>query len=485
MISSDWVKTLNKSLSFVLLAAVIFSAPAYADNFSDRFTVNGQVTLQHIITENRDLSTGISETAISKSVQPRIRVKADITENLSAYSDVRALLISADDTASAEDDTGSSVSTNENFLELRQAWLKYSNFLGKPPLSIQVGRQRLREDKTIWWNRDFDAVRAEYNSTLFKGFAGIGQNLGSYRTNESDYLEDEKDRFRSFAQGEWQYIRDHFFGARFLYEDDHSGIESVGSLVNAFDRDDEDFEGFWAGARLSGQHKPKSSFLGPIDYSVDLIGVAGEEDVLTTIAGPSPVFRQVSDVNNRDVLGWAFDGSVDIALNTALNPTLTFGYAYGSGDDDMGDGTNHAFRQSGLHGNSSRLGLSSGSVRNYGEVLRPELSNLHILTAGAGIPLCKASDVNAFYHYYRLAENATSFRQASIAAPLNGTDKSVGQGLDIVFNMNLSDSFGWTIPGLQDTRLKLTASGFKAGDAFGTADGETSFRSFAELQIRF
>ena len=82
--------------------------------------------------------------------------------------------------------------------------------------------------------------------------------------------------------------------------------------------------------------------------------------------------------------GYALDASATYRIsNHPLNPKVTLGYAYGSGDDNPNDTTNHEFRQTGLQSNESKFG-GIPKFKVYGEALDPELSNLKIFTMGFG-----------------------------------------------------------------------------------------------------
>lgn len=476
---------IRPALRIAVLIGVMGTAPsALAEDFYKGVKVSSMLTFQHILTDNRDLGLNNLNTGESYSVQPRVRIDVPLGDNTNIHSDVRALIIDSENGVGAEDETGISSNAGEGFVELRELWLEHSSLFGHIPLSIQAGRQRIREPRALWWNRDFDAVRLKYDSTLFKGFAGIGQNLAAYRTNESDFGEDQEDRFRAFAEGSWQYSKDHFVEARMLYENDYSGIEQVGTFVPANDIDKEDFDLLWFGGRLKGRENFEGTTLAFMDYRLDLMGVAGEEDVLTTgfAAGSS---RPVTQSRSRDVFGYGIDAGVNVKLKGEHAPLLSFNYAFGSGDENPNDGRDEGFRQTGLHGNSSRLGLSSSGVRNYGEVLRPELSNLHVISAGLGVPVSTASDVSLFYHYYRLDEAASQLRADGLAANLNNRDKFLGQGADFVINTHLLDAFKIKSNVFDDARLRFNLGAFKAGDAYGAGEDEFSFRTFSELMLRF
>jgi hypothetical protein len=254
-----------------------------------------------------------------------------------------------------------------------------------------------------------------------------------------------------------------------------------GDIIPETKRDDQDHHVAWAGIRAAGTLKPRDSLIEKFGYKLDLIGAGGSEDDIATVSGPGSRERTITAVNGRKVRAWAFDGRLTFVLNTLLKPVVTLGYAFGSGDGDPSSGTDHAFRQSGMQTNASPLGLSANSVYQYGEVLRPELSNLHILTAGAAFPMGESADLGFFYHYYALAEDADFLRRASVSARLAGADKSLGQEADLVFNMDAGQLFRQEKGKIV---FRTTAGVFDAGPAYGAAENEKSVRIFTELGYR-
>lgn len=464
----------------VCLCALL-SLPAQATAETFKLKLNPSVSTQFKALENDDLGTATDNQLHSYTVAPRLRAQLDISDKVQAVVDVRA--VTSDGSTPGEDETGESSSTND-YLEARQYYLKLNGgTAGIDNVNVQIGRQRIREDRSLWWNRDIEAARVNYDSTLIKGFVGVAQALSSNRTSD-DFFEASKDRLRFFGEGSWQYKPGQFIEARALYENDHSGTGAVGNTILTDDRDDEDFKLGWYGARARGDAAPASGHVRKLAYRLDALVVGGTEDLVTTAAAGTDN-RTITAVTNRDVFGWALDAGADLALDAPLNPTITLGYAFGSGDSDPGDNTDHEFRQSGLHGNSSLPGLASGSVYHYGEVLRPELANLHIVTLGAGIPVGENSDLSLFYHYYRLAQDATSLRSSTVRAALNGTDKDIGQELDLIFNSRLSDALGLELDPLEQIKLRASAGVFHAGGAYSVAEDENAARLFTELLFGF
>ena len=77
---------------------------------------------------------------------------------------------------------------------------------------------------------------------------------------------------------------------------------------------------------------------------------------------------------------------------------LIAAYAWGSGE--QGNDRDGTFRQTGLQDNDAVLsGVTS--FRYYGELLDPELANLHILTAGIGGRLSRNVSLELVGHRYR------------------------------------------------------------------------------------
>ncbi|MBU6234404.1 MAG: alginate export family protein [Alphaproteobacteria bacterium] len=461
-------------LAVLMGSTCVFSAGAHAQEV--KFKVDPSLTMQFRGLENSDLGTGSENQLHNWALLPRARVSADIGKAVQAVVDARA--VTTDGSTPGEDDTGESLSTRD-YLELRQYYLKFKgDEFGAENYDLTVGRQRIREDVGMWWNRDIEAVRVNYNATLVKGFVAVAEQLSSNKTLD-DFHEAQEDRLRFLGEATYQYQPQQYFGVRALYENDHSGTGSVGDTILSENQDDEDFNLLWAGARANG------TLSEGLNYRLDGIVVSGDEDTITTAAAGTGS-RTITGVSNTDVFGWAVDANMEWTVDElALKPTFIFGYAYGSGDGDSTDSTDHEFRQSDLHGNSSLAGASSGSVYHYGEVLRPELSNIHILTLGAGAPISESANLNFMYHYYRLDEETTGLRSSGVRAALNNTDKDLGQELDVILNVDLTKALNFMPTQIKQTKLRASAGVFRAGEAYGAAEDENSARVFTELVFSF
>jgi len=140
---------------------------------------------------------------------------------------------------------------------------------------------------------------------------------------------------------------------------------------------------------------------------------------------------------HRDLNATAVDvGVTYLRRDLTWSPSLTVGYALGSGDEVSGDQKDGAFRQTGYQDNSARFGGVT-SVFYYGALLDPELSNLSILTLGCGVRPLRDTSVDVFYHKYRQDQLDDKLRGDLIDPPArpNGQSDDIGWEVDLVVGL--------------------------------------------------
>jgi hypothetical protein len=185
--------------------------------------------------------------------------------------------------------------------------------------------------------------------------------------------------------------------------------------------------------------------------------------------------RSVADgVIRRDVTGWAFDAGLSWMLPVSLEPRLFAGYALGSGDAKPEEGTDRSFRQTGIEANEAGFG-GVERFQSYGVVLDPELSNLGVVTFGAGLSLLQSSSLDLVYHHYRQVEPATFLRDSRLEFELTGESRDLGHGIDLVLALE-----EW-----ERVEFELVAAAFQAGRAFGDERGTWSVGGFFAARIAF
>jgi hypothetical protein len=359
---------------------------------------------------------------------------------------------------------------SDTYLERGEMWLYTEGLLGLP-LNFDVGRLDFEDERRWWWNTELDAARLEWEADAWDVTIAVARELGSERSDRS-WVEPENDRvFRILAEGSWDFAVDHGFEFFALHQRDHSPTERPGAVVSLEREDDSDADLTWLGARVMGVFDLGAR--GLLGYWLDAGYVWGEEDFLEfdDISSSRSVLEEVI---HRDVRGWGFDVGVQWLPSWAFEPRFFLAYAQGSGDSHPESGDDRAFRQTNLHDNEAGFG-GVERFNAYGVLLDPELSNLRILTLGAGISLLRSSSLDLVYHYYRQVDAAPFLRDARIEADLTGRSPDVGHEVDLVLALE-----EW-----ERLEFEFIASAFRPGAAFGRFEGKWSYGGFFAARYAF
>jgi alginate production protein len=177
--------------------------------------------------------------------------------------------------------------------------------------------------------------------------------------------------------------------------------------------------------------------------------------------------------DSTDYQGWAVDvGST--WSPASLDPVyVTMGFATTSGDDDVDDGRDTSFRQTGLHDNNGKWGGIT-SFRYYGELLDPELSNLSIWTLGVGARLTPKTSLDFVAHKYMQVDASDSMRDIGVdQKKLDGGSRDLGFEYDLILG-----SREWA-----PWQCELVFGSFRPGSAF--ADSEEAWITKAQFRYRF
>jgi alginate production protein len=178
------------------------------------------------------------------------------------------------------------------------------------------------------------------------------------------------------------------------------------------------------------------------------------------------------DGSNK-VRGFGFDLGSTYEFDLSLEPSITLGYAFGTGDGDPDDDVDNSFRQTGLQNNEGSFN-GVPDFQYYGELLDPELSNLSIFTAGTGINLTEESSIDLVYHYYLQHKASDSLRDAGIDADPDGQSKRLGSEIDLIIGYE----------GTKGLELALKLGYFIPGEAF-PSESENGFLTRLEIQYEF
>jgi alginate production protein len=310
-----------------------------------------------------------------------------------------------------------------------QAFATVRNDSGRT--QVHVGRRNYEDDRHWLYDTSMDVVAATFREGVFRAEVSMGREI-LVDLDLAPQNRQVKDRIDTFMlYGEYRGIEDLRLAAYSITRHDRSGVEGRPQLL---------------GLRALGN--PADG----LNYWAELAYTGGH------------------DATGRKFSGQGLDAGFTYSFaRVAHRPHVSLGYAFGSGDANPNDSRNREFRQSGLQSNEIRLG-GIPKFKIYGETLDPELSNLHILTAGIGFRPTPQTSVELVYHAYRLDQVAQELRNSALTAEMNQLDnvapsKDVGRALDIVLGFR-------NVFGLKRLGIDLRAGWFYPGKAFRRNEGD-------------
>lgn len=348
--------------------------------------------------------------------------------------------------------------------ERGETWIRFDNLLGQD-LTLKLGRQNFEEPRRWWWDDDLDAagLRYRHGSGVFE--FGFGRELPRKSLREKFSDPEHEGVFRVLARANWLYLNNHGLDLFSLYHDDRSRTPSVGAFVSPDSEDPSDARLWWGGIRASGS---ETGAYGEFSYWADAAIVLGNEKLLELAGAPGNP-QVVTSRRKQRVRGWAFDSGLRWDSPLPAEPLFTLGYAVGSGDKTQESGSDRAFRQTGLESNDEEF-------RTYGEILRPELSNLSIPVVAVRLPILSKTYVEFAYRHFRQIHAAPFVRgEARIEAEPNGINKNIGQE--------------WMLYSLikewKKIEIELVGAAFRAGNAYGALSGKMAYSLFTKITFEF
>lgn len=351
--------------------------------------------------------------------------------------------------------------------ERDQTWV-YFERIGGSGFGLQLGRQNFKEPRSWWWDDDLDAARLYYDRGPLHAELAYARELLPLSNSDDDIAPEQQGITRTLGTVSWLWAPRQKLDLYFLRSADRSPNGAIGSLVASDREDQSDAQLTWFGLRASGGRS--IGRWGSINYWLDQAWVNGDERQIgyqDTVNG-----SRIDSIDSVKVSGTGLD--VGLSWQAPWTLPVSLGVSVARGSAGRGDANDGGFRQTGLHRNKMKT-FGVNRYRTYGEVLRPELSNLRVETATVGVPFGTNSSLELAWHRYRQLTAARSLRDARIDADLTGASPDVGSALDLVIGIREG----------QHTDVALTVGFFRAGEAFGANRGATARQIALEATWNF
>lgn len=405
-------------LAAVAAAAAVLAAPTAAAK--DKWNLEGHFELDFEHEENFDLDTASAEDFTTLEAELRVRLE---------YAPVDGVQFNLQVRPRRKFDLHEEDHERDRVTELQ---LEEAYMVVAPPgsgVEIQIGRTEFKDKREWIYDENLDGVRVGVTA----GKVGIEASITRETLISADLLRTDKE----------DPVNNYHVYADYPLNDDNALAAWWMGRWSAESGSDSHTQFF--GLRAMGE-----AFKG-LEYHLELAYAGGHED-------------------GADISGFAADAGVYYTADAPLKPFAVLGYAFGSGDGDPADGTDHNFRQTDLQDNNGRTGTAN-KYQYYGEMLEPELSNIHILSAGGGFWPAKHLSAAFLYHRYSQHRAADFLRDSNLDDEPLGLDRDLGEEFDVVIGYYKK----------RRLRIKATAGWFRPGDAFAaTADDAV----FGGLEVR-
>ena len=332
-------------------------------------------------------------------------------------------------------------STKDRDFEVRlsEAYILFGEMIKNS--EVTIGRQKFTDKRAWFYAAKIDAFRYVYS--LEKLLFDFSVGRGGIVERDLFSWDESKDIINYIFKSEYKMTDNNTSELHVLYSHGYDdawvrpfvvGASSYGSISNAFT--------YWS----------------------HIAWTKGREHVK----------RWDGDERTFSFQGFGFDAGCRYEFDVPLKPSLCIGYAFGSGDDEPNNGDSEGFRQSGLQYNYARLnGITD--INYYGELFKPELSNLNVVTAGVGVRPHKKVSAEIVYHYYVQHKHDSEIKYSSLDADPLGLHRELGQEIDFILAVNRFYNFD----------LKATFGIFLPGEAFASSNDSTALLGKVQVRYKF
>lgn len=388
------------------------------------------------------------------------------------------------------DDNNATVSDEDGFVALREAWLEYGGLSSYPGEVLRLGRQRIRGDDAQFFDQDMDALRWIFNTTLLDAELGVAHQFDSYRTDNVDIALTQKDRSYAFGNVAWDWSPMQRVGLRAVYAHDDNDLPDDGEAFDPRQRPWRSKQ-VWAGV-FADNHVYDWKLDQPLSYWASATYLGGTREVALQDTGglfPSPDGTPVSAGRvKEDVSAWAAEAGLRARVAGPLRAGAAYMHSSGGPASDPGS----QYEQTGAQSNYSRFTGTRSQIYRYNEAFRPEQGNLQAATLFLSTSV-GAYDASLVYNNFRRPRSWGPVISNGLVVTPATQSHDLGEGVDLVLTRYFSlgvpaDAPRYTPQEIGDSSLRLRGSWFKPGDAYNATtpearDAKDDYRVTLELTL--
>ncbi|KGD63611.1 outer membrane alginate export protein [Alcanivorax nanhaiticus] len=385
--------------------------------------------------------------------EPRYYWRSGDTEWHRWDAQVRAkLLLAVGRPSSLQADDNGRIREDEHYVELRDVWVRRRMLFGSPSLSLGLGRQSYKDEEGVIWDLPLESLNLDYQSSLWRAHLVAGQQLTTFRSDDSDLDPRDEDIFRVLAGVGKQWMPGHWWDLQLHYQDDRSGdqVERLEGLLDV-----RDFTGYWAGIRLHGE----GGYAPVVGYTVNALFQEGDLERYAIDGAGSRI-----DSEDR-VQGYLIQGELFGRMDS-LSWRPGFGVRVAT-TDEPDYAVNDGYFQSRVQSNR-RPGVADLSTGPLGDLLDYEMNNLAYAAAWYRQQLWPRAELEVLAGSLQRL-NDTIRVNSQIRNPLVDGESHLGDVVNVALGWR---SFPLALSERRQMQVsaRLSYSAFEMGDAYQRAE---------------
>jgi alginate production protein len=373
---------------------------------------------------------------------------------------------------------------SENYAAIRELWLEWGGITSFPGEVLRLGRQRIKEQDGLWWDRDVESLRWIFDTTLVQAQLGVAEQFGTWRSDDVELSPSQEKRAYVFGTMTRQWSPGHFYGLRAAYAMDHGDLPEIGETVEP-DTKTRKRDYLWLALRSeNGYYDPRNT-RGSV-YWFEAMALTGRREAATQgSTDPSdptaPPSGTVDEIREETVTALA--GDMGLRFRLPLVFPMNLGFMAAAAQGDRAGDQSHVFEQTGLESNRSRYTGTRTLIHRFNEALGADFTNLLAGNAFISMPY-ELADFSLVYHRFARHSKDQSISADGIDARPTTDSRDVGTGWDLVVTRYFRGFARQTSDDDEDARsnLRLRASRFTPGAAFGE-DVKDQTRVMLELTL--